>query len=51
MLQILKKTFSGVGTLFERTADSSLVLLDDLQQLHARSLDGVEDLQSRGESV
>lgn len=33
---------SCVSTL---TADASLVLLSDLQQLHACSLDGVEDLQ------
>ncbi len=36
--------------LSERTADPPLVLLDDLQQLHACSLDGVEDLQSRKKS-
>lgn len=35
----------------ERTADSSLVEFDDLQQLHAGPLNGVEDLGSRGESV
>lgn len=29
---------------FQPTANASLVLLCDLQQLHARSLDGVEDL-------
>lgn len=34
-----------------RTADSSLVELNDLQQLHAGPLDGVEDLGSRAESV
>lgn len=33
--------------LLERTADPPLVLLDDLQQLHARPLDGVEHLQTR----
>lgn len=34
-----------------RTADPPLVQLDDLQQLHACSLDGVKDLQSRRKSV
>lgn len=33
------------------TADSSLIDLDDLQQLHAGPLDGVEDLGSRAKSV
>lgn len=30
---------------FKRTANAPLILLRDLQQLHACSLDGVEDLQ------
>lgn len=36
---------------FELTADPPLVLLDDLQQLHACSLDGVEDLHIRRQSA
>lgn len=32
---------------FKRTANAPLILLRDLQQLHACSLDGMEDLQDR----
>lgn len=34
-----------LGCAFRLTADAPLILLSDLQQLHACSLDGVEDLQ------
>lgn len=45
------KSLKNGCCLFERTADPPLILLDDLQQLHACSLDGVEDLQSRRKSA
>lgn len=35
----------------KRTADSPLILLDHLQQLHAGSLDGVENLRSHRKTV
>jgi len=40
-------SYGSVFLIFILTADPPLVLLDDLQQLHACPLDGVEDLQGR----